>query len=1381
MGALLDTANAAKSALARRVGAQTVAGRVRLLAGASAVALLLAASAPAWAQSVGGTGGNSAGGAVGGQGSNVVGGGGVSTTNGAGAGGGGSGGLGGAATGGGGNGGAGGSNENFGVGVIFGGAGVAGGTVTTATDGGGGSGGGAGGVGFLLSGAANQTSGFNISGGQGGAGETVTGAGNGGSGGQGGAGAVLSNAALLWDNSSVTGGGGGPGGASTGGGALGAAGNGGAGVVLSGGSEFQIGGAATTSFLSGGVAAEGGVAGNAIESVAGVNTVQFGGDISVNGAFAVSNGATLNIDQANFNGNPTGFGNITLANTITGAGAVSITAGTNTVTLSGVNSYSGGTTVTTGTLAITNASALGSDGVTLAAGAAPGAGGNLVVGSGVAFTSNLNMLANSSVTLGGNASIGAVTVTGDPTFNVTGANSTGAISGAGAVVVLGAGGGAATDVLTLNGASNYAGATTVGDGTAGGAVTLKAGGAGVFSPGSATTVTADSILDINGGDQTVSSLSGGGAAKNSGAVALLANQGASSQFDGTIAGANIGLIQNSPNNTLTLTGNNDYSGPTQIVAGALALKNAGSISGSSDVQIATGGTFDISTTNAGATIDTLSDLAGGQGSVYLGAKTLTLANASTTFSGVISGSGGVTLNLGALTLAGDNTYTGVTTVNGGTLINNKTIAGAVTNAATTDNVGLIGGLDTNNAGTFSNTGEIDGGVVNKATFNAAGAIKGAIDNQNGGVFTVTGALASDNFSAFTNETGATLDVEAGAFTKLATLDNNGGAVTVEDTLSAGAINQNLGSFTNTGTVTTTAGTSVNGGVFTNSGAINGGATVTGGELTTTGAINGGLTNSANVLAQGAIGGGVSNSGSFVVTGALNNGGGDFINAGGGMVSFAAANLTYSNIGAFTNNDTVTLGQYPSNTGDTLTTQTFVNNATVTGVGVINGAMTNNGSIYVGALNAPASGYNLTIGGAYSGAGIAYTAADLNTAKANTITVDGAVAGSPLNIAISGQSGAAYFGKLTVANLNGGGAFVDTAQTEAALAQASHGFYLYSFGATPGGQGVIQIPNSALASAPLAQVASTITALNTSFFQNSSAFLGQASNPEPNHWSFGVWNRDAVADTDIASQSALANSGSAAQASHVDTRLAGFQYGLDAGLFNIQNSGFNTHMGVTVGDVFTSSADHANPGATSTAEIPFVGAYGALTGKCFAAIVGVRYDNYNLTLNNAIENVHNQSLDGHAVTVSADVQYDVPIGTAVFVEPSAGVYVSRTNIESQVFDAGTASFGSIDSTLSRIGIRAGVATQAGGVVLQPFVAANVYHEWAGDAQTLFTPVTAGAPTLTIDTTRVGTFEQASVGVGWQVPGSGWTGYLRSDAKFGPQVEGWTLTAGLRYAW
>ena len=76
------------------------------------------------------------------------------------------------------------------------------------------------------------------------------------------------------------------------------------------------------------------------------------------------------------------------------------------------------------------------------------------------------------------------------------------------------------------------------------------------------------------------------------------------------------------------------------------------------------GTFDISGTAAGASIVTLN----GSGGVSLGAKTLTLTNASGTFGGVIAdgglfgGTGGkLTIAGGTETLTGVNTFTGLTT------------------------------------------------------------------------------------------------------------------------------------------------------------------------------------------------------------------------------------------------------------------------------------------------------------------------------------------------------------------------------------------------------------------------------------------------------------------------------------------------------------------------------------------------------------------------------------------------------------------------------------------------------------------------------------------------------------------------------------------------
>src|SRR5262249_448960 len=83
-----------------------------------------------------------------------------------------------------------------------------------------------------------------------------------------------------------------------------------------------------------------------------------------------------------------------------------------------------------------------------------------------------------------------------------------------------------------------------------------------------------------------------------------------------------------------------------------------------------GGTFDLNSFN-----QTIGSLAGA-GSVTLGAATLTTGsdNTSTTFSGGIFGTGGLTkIGTGALVLSGNNPYSGATPVNARTLSLNAPI------------------------------------------------------------------------------------------------------------------------------------------------------------------------------------------------------------------------------------------------------------------------------------------------------------------------------------------------------------------------------------------------------------------------------------------------------------------------------------------------------------------------------------------------------------------------------------------------------------------------------------------------------------------------------------------------------------------------------------
>jgi len=201
---------------------------------------------------------------------------------------------------------------------------------------------------------------------------------------------------------------------------------------------------------------------------------------------------------------------------------------------------------------------------------------------------------------------------------------------------------------------------------------------GKFVMGDATGVGTTTLTQITTlGTGTANAIVGG----NSAASTLTLNLSSSATFSGKLGGAganenNLALVkQSSP--TLTLSNLNTYTGSTTINAGTLKAGVAttgsnGAFGNNSAVTLANVASANLDITGFNNTIGSLAGGGTTGGNVILGAATLTVGgnNSSTSFGGIISGTGG-SLNKtgnGTLTLAGTNSYSGSTIVSVGTLI-----------------------------------------------------------------------------------------------------------------------------------------------------------------------------------------------------------------------------------------------------------------------------------------------------------------------------------------------------------------------------------------------------------------------------------------------------------------------------------------------------------------------------------------------------------------------------------------------------------------------------------------------------------------------------------------------------------------------------------------
>lgn len=245
-----------------------------------------------------------------------------------------------------------------------------------------------------------------------------------------------------------------------------------------------------------------------------------------------------------------------------GGAAYLVKSGSGTLTLNSANSFTGGTAIQSGTLAITNAAALGSGAVTLAGGR--WATGALTPNNPVIVTADSTISGGSGSGLHGIKAIsgsGVLTLEATSVFDLEG--DMGGFSGT--VRITGS-----SSVRFNN--SYGSTATTFDLGTR----TLQARNGGTYQLG-ALTGQAGSILNITGTPAAV--------------TFSIGSNGASTTFSGVIAnGSGTTAINKTGGGTLTLAGSNTHTGATTVTGGALVV--SGSL-GATPVMVNNGATFGV--------------------------------------------------------------------------------------------------------------------------------------------------------------------------------------------------------------------------------------------------------------------------------------------------------------------------------------------------------------------------------------------------------------------------------------------------------------------------------------------------------------------------------------------------------------------------------------------------------------------------------------------------------------------------------------------------------------------------------------------------------------------------------------------------------------------
>lgn len=320
----------------------------------------------------------------------------------------------------------------------------------------------------------------------------------------------------------------------------------------------------------------------------------------------------------------------TFSGQISDSGSI-VKAGTGTAILTGNSNYTGGTTLGSGTLQIGQDASLGTGGLTVT--------GNSTLAIGYSSTMSHPIQINQPISF----SIDTLGFTPEISAIISG------VSGAG-INKTDAG------TLTLSAANTYTGITTI----SGGTLSLS-GGSDCILDSSAVYIASGATLAL-ASNQTIQDLTGAeGSFVNLGTSQLTFGTANNQTFAGQISGSGLDSLLKQGSGVVTLTGDSDYTGATTLTAGTLEIAQNTSIGASSADLLVTG--------NATLAVDYSGSMDHPITIYPLITLSIDPLDHDVSISQSIGAPSGSLQEIGSgqLILEATNTYTGTTTIAGGTL------------------------------------------------------------------------------------------------------------------------------------------------------------------------------------------------------------------------------------------------------------------------------------------------------------------------------------------------------------------------------------------------------------------------------------------------------------------------------------------------------------------------------------------------------------------------------------------------------------------------------------------------------------------------------------------------------------------------------------------